>query len=409
MGQEVRGNRSRRWLRRTPGRKELAHEVWVDSCFGRLGTFLHAWLSRLAPLLLTGGLAANLGAVAAPRRVEITADAPSLLFVRMATGDAGTARESRLYQELGLALDRFALISVEAERGFAQMPLGQQLASIQDLVDREGAVAVTWLGQPAPGQLLLHLVVAQTGRVLVRSIQAQPGSEKKEANLAVAVRELLGTAYLFEPAPSPQGAAAIREVVEEVRQRVAPSPAPPPLAPSSPGKWRVVASFHVGQGVGASFGGLTQWGGGLAGGRRVSERVWLDLGVEGDAGPVGGNGDVSVAGWRVGPHFGAFWGLTAGPFTFGPHLGLQLDWRRLQSYRGDQALQQFSSVEVRVIASAQVRWKVTPALGVVLAPRLALCPQSDVFLLRSTQAVVATTPLFEWGAVVGVALELGAL
>jgi hypothetical protein len=173
---------------------------------------------------------------------------PVVMMLRTGTTPESRQHESKLYDELGLALDGFMLESQVAEdAGFAGLPFAEQLASALPLARREGAMAVVWLSFPVANQMMLHLVAIGSGRALIRTIETDR-SRASEMNLALVCRELLGTAYLFEPPSSIP--AEMREVVSAVKKQIpvekAPEPEPAPPPPPAPeprwGLWLDIAS-----------------------------------------------------------------------------------------------------------------------------------------------------------------------
>src|SRR5207302_1488601 len=99
----------------------------------------------------------------------------------------------------------------------------EQIAEVLPDATRNGAMAVVWLSFPLHHQVMLHLVALGSGRALVRTIETNR-SPISEATLALMARELLGTAYLFEPpADVPL---QIHEVVQSVKKTIPPDPEP---------------------------------------------------------------------------------------------------------------------------------------------------------------------------------------
>lgn len=160
---------------------------------------------------------------------------PVLVMVRTPGPPAFERTEQRLHEELTLLLDSFMVLATPLEApDFPRLPLAQQLAAVLPVSKANDAVAVVWLAEPMPGQLMLHLVAMSTGRTLVRTLEFDRRSQSEGA-LALMLRELLGTAFLFEPPQAVE--AALRPVVKAVRgtlpasPEVAPAPAPPPSPP----------------------------------------------------------------------------------------------------------------------------------------------------------------------------------
>jgi hypothetical protein len=175
-------------------------------------------LRRLAILALAAAPLAWAAETPARRaRVSLTPP-PVVLVIRSATTGDAQKHERRLFDELGLALDGFMVLSQEAARpGFATLPLAEQIASVLPEARLNGALVVVWMSFPVAHQIMLHVVALGSGRTLVRSIEGDR-SPVTEASLALIVRELLGTAFLFDaPEAIP---AELTEVVRSVKRQI---------------------------------------------------------------------------------------------------------------------------------------------------------------------------------------------
>lgn len=211
--------------------------------------------------------------LAAPK-VSIGPPPPLIVMIRTDGPPAFIKTQSRLHEELTLLLDSFIVLNTPISvPDFPRKPLADQLAAVLPVAKSNDAAAVVWLAEPVPGQLMLHLVAQGTGRTLVRTLEFDRKS-RNESALAVMMRELLGTAFLYEaPATVPP---QLRAVVKQTRATmsnaadVAPPPvvdtpiAPPaPPAPPVPKRLRLVATALVDSGVIDHFGGSTRYGGGV--------------------------------------------------------------------------------------------------------------------------------------------------
>lgn len=227
--------------------------------------------------------------LAAPK-ISIGPPPPLIVMIRTDGPPAFIKTQSRLHEELTLLLDNFIVLNTPiAVPDFPRKPLADQLAAVLPVAKSNDAAAVVWLSEPVPGQLMLHLVAQGTGRTLVRTLEFDRKS-RNESALAVMMRELLGTAFLYEaPATVPS---QLRAVVKQARATmsnasdVAPTPlveipiAPP--APPVPKRLRLMVSAVVDSGIVDHVGGATRYGGGLgAWWKFPAFAIGLELGLTG--------------------------------------------------------------------------------------------------------------------------------
>lgn len=251
------------------------------------------------------------------------AAAPMVLVVRTEASPDAARREQKLYEQLSIALDDFAvMLTAPPEPGFADLKLPEQVAIALSEAESTSAVAVAWLVLPAPKQVMVHLVARGTGRTLIKTVEATTGPQA-ESTLAVVVRELLGTAFLFEP--SPELPTSLQSVVREVRAQVTPTaPTPPPPAPLA---WRaqVVSSTRTvsQQGASLSLGALFS--------RRLlgTERWSLSGVAQLDLGPVDARPALFILEGSLGVD--VFYSFTTGA-QVGPFADLQAGARFIERW-----------------------------------------------------------------------------
>jgi len=196
--------------------------------------------------------AAAVASFGAPPAAQAQADAgpPTLLMLQVARTPRARQREGRLATKLGLALGEFMVIRVDAPSDdFSRMSLDAQIEMVKPLTERYKASGVTWMVAGRSRALMLYLVAGQTGRTLVRTVEATRRQAKLETFLALAVRELLGTAYLFDEQAKKRNP-AVNRVVAAVRREIVPTrtivaPQPKPIG------WGVIAGI-------ASSGGISR-------------------------------------------------------------------------------------------------------------------------------------------------------
>ncbi|MBL8933163.1 MAG: hypothetical protein JNM69_01340, partial [Archangium sp.] len=186
-------------------------------------------------------LALALTLVLAAPKVSIGPPPPLIVMIRTDGPPAFVKTQARLHEELTLLLDSFIVLNTPiAIPDFPRKPLADQLAAVLPVAKSNDAAAVVWLSEPIPGQLMLHLVAQGTGRTLVRTLEFDKKS-RNESALALMMRELLGTAFLYEaPATVPP---QLRAVVKQTRATmsnaadVAPAPiVDTPIAPPAPAR-----------------------------------------------------------------------------------------------------------------------------------------------------------------------------
>lgn len=244
-------------------------------------------------------IALALTLVLAAPRVSIGPPPPLIVMIRTEGPPAFVKTQARLHEELTLLLDSFIVLNTPiAVPDFPRKPLADQLAAVLPVAKSNDAAAVVWLSEPLPGQLMLHLVAQGTGRTLVRTLEFDRKS-RNESALALMMRELLGTAFLYEaPASVPP---QLRAVVKQTRATMSnaadvappaivdtPIAPPAPARPPDPKRLRLMAFGLVDSGVVDHLGGATRYGGALSALFKLNHR--LGLGV-----------DVSVTGHRAVP------------------------------------------------------------------------------------------------------------
>lgn len=303
-------------------------------------------------------------------RPKVSLEAPPvLLMVRAGKTADQQRRERKLYDELAVALDGFMLMSQDAEQpDFVRLALSDQIAAVLPIAQGNGASIVVWLGFPLPNQVMLHLIALGSGRALVRTIESER-SAVAESSLALMARELLGTAYLFEPPKSVP--LEVRQVVQTVKQQIdvtqgAPSPvvveAPPPPPPS--GHWALWLRVDSGLGLVDQIDAAPTLGASVALERRLPFRLDASLAA---AASFGALTRTELAGSRVltvGGALALYRGFGSGPLTAGPALGVNVSWARF-----DAAQVALSTVLPRLSAGAQARLDIAkgPAVNVQLS------------------------------------------
>ena len=311
---------------------------------------------------------------------------PAVVLLEVASEPRAALRESRLCDELRLALDGFTVRALAPDDpSFLAEPLFEQIGAVGALASREKAIAVTWLSSPSEHQVFLYLVVVRTGRTMVRSIPATD-EPRMEANLALATRELLGEAYLFAPEQA-RAEPAVTKLVATVRDQVS-----VPRAAAAPGLWQVSAGFLVAQGLSGYQGPARQIGGSLRLERRVGERLRPALVLCAAIGPDAPGEGGSVDGWEIAPGVGAFYGWRLGGFTLGPEVSLQAGYLRLHA-TGQAAADLWTSTwKIREVVGLEVRRQLSRAVALWLSSGVGFTQVQDRVQRRSDGATLLATP-----------------
>lgn len=260
---------------------------------------------------------------------------PVVMLIRAATNPAQQKREKRLYDELGLALDGFMLMAQDAEQpDFHKLSLSDQLANVLPVAQKNDAQIVVWLGFPLANQVMLHVVALGTGRALVRTLESDR-TPVAESTLALMARELLGTAYLFDPPKSVP--LEVRNVVQSVRKQIdAVQPTPPPPAPVvveqpkpppivESGRWALWLRGETGAPLAGQVDAAPSLGLGVGLERRLPARIDVAVFASGSYAAIA-RPDVSSSLVTLGGAVNAFRGFGEGPLTAGPWLSAGLSW-----------------------------------------------------------------------------------
>lgn len=334
-------------------------------------------------------------------RVQVSLQAPPVvLMVRAGTSQAQQRRERKLYDELSVALDGFMLMSQDADRdGFERLPLSEQIAAVLPVAQANGASIVVWLGFPLPNQVMLHLIALGSGRALVRTIESDR-SAVAESSLALMARELLGTAYLFEPPKSVP--LEVQAVVKTVKQQIGmpaepPTPtvvAPPPPPPPTPGHWALWGRVESGYALVGHVDAAPTIGLSAALERRFPLRIDASVAVTGSYGAIT-RPELASSMWTLGGAVSAYRGFGDGLLTAGPTVSAGVAWARFQA-----AGVTLSTALPRFSAGAQARVDIAkgPAVSALLSlDYLPLRPE-----LRSAESqVLFRSPTLELHLAIG--------
>jgi len=336
--------------------------------------------------------------------------APVLLVLKTAPTPKGASREERFVKELGIVLDGVTIrMERPANPEFGTLALGEQIEHVRSLIAKHGAVAATWLTEVSPDLLLQHLVVISTGRALVRliEIRAKTGFE---ADLALAARELLGTAFLFDQPPGP-ATDPVGRVVESVREQAAPPPtvvAPPPSDLSPPGNWMIGAELRLEGGVVGHAGPSLLLGGALMLERRMVAGLCgrLSIGVSG--GPFGARADdeeIQELVFQTGLGLGYLFDL--GRVSLGPVLEAQTANTKVTTKIEGGSEQVFRSWRVRAGAFLDMRVHLSSRADLLLDAGITGTPMQDVYFTEISRETMFASPHLSWEGRLGLVVQLG--
>ncbi len=337
------------------------------------------------------------GAIHAAPDVAIEETQPSILVLFVASDSTGVAREGRFVRELGMALNGMAVEVVHLENtGFDVLPLAQQIESVRRLLERHDAVAVTWINVASSELLLLHLVAVSTGRALVRLVETELRQDS-EAILAMAARELLGTAFLFEqPSSGP-----IEEAVESVRHGAG-------MQADTPAEQRasLILSSRANGGIAGFSGQSIELGGGVALGYRLVAGLHGRVYLGATGGPIGNSrGDEKLQGWSLIPgiQFAYVWRVKQ--VGLGPLVSVEVPWLHLHIAE-DETNYQFAHWNLRAALNLELAWYIGRVAAFTLQGGLGASPRQLEFRRASNRERVLATPFLSWNLGLGISFVL---
>jgi hypothetical protein len=331
-------------------------------------------------------------------------DRPVVLVIELAKRGRGEARTQRFIEELGLTLDGFEVRGVAPTVSeFGGLPLFRQLRDVRPMIEEYRAVAAVWSSAAAPGVLLVHLVALRTGQTLVRTIEAarQPGSE---SDLALAVRELLGAAWLFVPPEQQLESPAMIRLVESVRDRVT------SYGRRYRGGVRMLAlagSVAVKDGLSDFEGPSSEVEIAVALEAELGEGVWTGLGLAATLRPGQTTVHGQIGGWGVTPYLSIAATVIKidfpiGRLAIGPAGGFGFEWQQVSLQLGTAPETHEKAARLRLWGGLSLRWLMSERVAVILEPRVGWASQQSVYRRQTDNAVVLATPRVDWGFRLGV-------
>ncbi len=343
---------------------------------------------------------ALVGSVFASARAESSqqpnthASGTVLLVLAVASSDEAKARERDFVTEMGLGLDGIQIQLLEiGDENFSRLSLAEQLERIRPMAESSGAVATTWIEDAGQNTILLHLVALDSGRALVRIIEAERGAGVA-AELALTACELLGTAYLF--GPTPQGE-AMKKVVSAVQEEIVPLPKQYPRV-------GVLPLFGGGGGVYGHVGASLQLDVGAALELWVVAGFFIRAAVVAEVGPQERihDGIVMERGFEPGLGVGYNWRL--GSVGLGPILGLHVPWSKLDATVGTGRPQSFSDWNFHATLGGDFRVTITDYLALFVDATMGIFARQEAGVRLSNGETVIASPIVDWNVLVGAAI-----
>ncbi len=324
------------------------------------------------------------------------ASKPTVVHLRLWHDSVGQKLEEKFIDEMGLVLDDFHVVAVQAPgENFSTRALSVQIAMVRTLAVQRQAVAVVWLVAFEEKYILLHLVALGTDRTLVRTVQAGTDTGTP-TSLAIAVRELLGAAYLFAPTdktPAP----ALQKVAESVRLAI---------IPDRPWRHLWLEGALTGR-ITASNGSHAQAGLGAALSTMFAQRFRVSAGIEALFGPVVRRNDFRMRGAQASAAVAAGYVFSHGNWQWGPYLALGIDWQRLAIRAGKGPGTSVSFWRTRTEPGLGLGWQRGTSTQYFVRVGNAISLQEERVRRQSDGRVLWATSLSTWVVRLGCAIDIG--
>jgi hypothetical protein len=320
--------------------------------------------------LIVSSLSTSPFDASAQGQTEPTFEAPlaSPLLVLLAADDpSAVATERQLVAELQLALDGISIEQIAIERDdFLTITLPEQLEVVQPLIQRFLAKAAVWVTSGGTSGHLIQFVVSESGSATVRTVEA--GSPEE---LALAIRELMDSTYLFE--------------LDNKKKE----PEPPPR-------------FSLGTQVGLNGGMAGHEGASLYGGLGIEARfrftggLYGGLVIAGKLGPREVEEDGILLGWRVEP--GVFFTYTfrIGRFGAGPFMHLSALGSSINMVLGEGDHDTYHWWAFRGALGLELFMEISTKMSLVLDWTVGGISTNGRFKRRSTNTTVVITPRIDY-------------
>lgn len=304
---------------------------------------------------------------------EILQPTAPLLVLLAASDESSMAVERQLVGELRLTLDSLEVEQVVIEReDFLELTLPTQLAVVQPLIRRFMARAVVWVTIGTGGGYIIQFVVTDRGNATVRTVEA--GSPEE---LALAVRELLDTSYLFAPKQK-------KRANNEQN-----------------------SFFSIGMLLGLNGGMYGHHGASLSGGMGISGRFDVLDGLffgpifGGKCGPGQTEFDGLISGWRIDTGLFVGYLFRFGKFGIGPRGELTALRSAVNAVLGQGDYLRYSWWSFRGALGIEVLLKLNDKFSIFIDWTIGGISKSHVFKRESTGAEVIATPIIDYAFTIG--------
>ena len=292
-----------------------------------------------------------------------------LLVLLAAKDETSMAVERQLVGELRLTLDSLQVEQVVIEReDFLDLTLPAQLAVVQPLIRRFMARAVVWITIGTNGGRLVQFVVTDRGNSTIRTVEA--GSPEE---LALAVRELLDTSYLFED-----------------------------KAETDNDSDTDTALFSVGASLAMNGGMYGHKGSSLCGGMGIEGRfnpikgLFVGLGTAFKIGPGHEEPDGILSGWRM--DLGVFGGYLFyfGRFGIGPYGEITAFRSSLSAVLGEGDWERYAWWSFRGALGLATRLRLSSVFSIIINWTVGGISRSHIFERESSGSGVLATPIMDY-------------
>jgi hypothetical protein len=312
--------------------------------------------------------------VSAEEEQSVPVSTSPLLVLLCAKDENSMAIERQFIGELRLTLDTLQVEQVVIERqDFLELTLPEQLAVVQPLIRRFMAKAVLWITVGTSGGRIVQFVVTDRGNATVRTVEAASPEE-----LALAVRELLDTTYLFDSEGNGTS--------EKKRE---------------PRLW-VGFLLGLNGGIYGDTGNSSlTGGGGLETRLNIVNGFFIGLTLVGKQGPIQAMADGRIAGWRIEIGLVTGYRFGFGKFEIGPYGEVTAVRSSVNAILGLGEYSGNSWWSFRGALGLEALLRISPLLSVILDWTVGGIPQSRVFKRGSDQSEVLATPMVDYSFLLG--------
>lgn len=300
-----------------------------------------------------------------------------LLVLLAASDETSVTIERQLVAELRLTLDGVQVEQIAIEReDFLALTLPEQLDVVQPLIRRFVARAAVWVVTGKRGGNLVQFVVSDRGNATVRTVNA--GSPEE---LALAVRELLDSTYLFNPKSK--------------------------VTQNTPRATRIT----LGGGLGLN-GGIVYEGASLIGGAAIHarvmpiERYFLGLMVMAKMGPRLHLDDGLVQGWRTEISLQTGYRFAIEAFGIGPLVELSVMRSAFSAIIGEGEYSYEHWWSFRGALGIEVALDLSEYLTIFIDWTLGGIARPGHITRASDQSVLLETPIMDYAFSLGLASKI---